>query len=203
MPNYGGTPNQSSRPEDVFMVPIGTTLGWAGTASSPIPVGWLLCDGAAYLQSAQLALFSVIGQTHGNGTTTTNGVASGILSGGFNVPDHRGRFQRGIDNMFGPSGARNLDDVLTNGRFAPAAGGTASGVGSKQNQQLQGHWHQLFISIQIAGLNNGAFAQGVNINYSPSIIGKDLATDPSFGTIQTSNENRPVNSAVVMIIKAF
>lgn len=50
------------------------------------PAGWLICDGTLYERSEYIDLFSVIGTTYGN-TTSTN----------FRVPDLRGTFVRGID----------------------------------------------------------------------------------------------------------
>jgi len=56
--------------------------------------GWLLCDGAAMSRALYTTLFSLIGTTHGTGDGSTT----------FNLPDLRGRFLVGRDNM-GPSAA--------------------------------------------------------------------------------------------------
>ena len=71
------------------LVPIATILPFAGTI---IPSGYLLCDGSEVLISAYSALYSVIGYTY---------KASGSLKGlgTFALPDLRGRFPLGADNM--------------------------------------------------------------------------------------------------------
>lgn len=204
MPQYGGTQSQVNHSENIHSVPIGTVFAWAGTGGATLPVGFILCDGAAYLKTAFPALFSVIQQGHGNGTLTNTGASSGISSAnGFNAPDHRGRFLRGADNMSGPSGARSLDDVTTNPRFAANAGGTATGVGSKEADQFQGHWHNMYAVIELCGSDHGAVSAINPPTIDASYQGRDITTDPSFGTPLFGNETRPVNLAVVFIIKAF
>ena len=204
MPNYGGTQTQTNHSEYIFSMPIGTTLAWAGTGGAALPVGWVLCDGTAYLNTTYPALRQVIQQTHGDGTHTNTGASSGFTAvQAFNVPDHRGRFHRGADNMSGSSGARNLDDVSAAARFAANVGGSAGGVGSKEADQFQSHWHNMYAAIELNGSNSGSIsAIGVPTN-DAFYQGRDIATDPSYGTPLVGNETRPVNIAVVFIIKAF
>ena len=64
-----------------ILTPTGTILDFA--AATP-PAGFVLCDGTSYLQSAQPALFAVIGTTWGSVDSTH-----------FNVPDLRGRVTAG------------------------------------------------------------------------------------------------------------
>ena len=70
-------------------MPAGVILPFAG--STP-PNGFLLCDGSEQLISAYPALFSVIGTTY-NGSAPIQGAST------FRVPDLRGRFALGADNM--------------------------------------------------------------------------------------------------------
>lgn len=75
--------------------PVGSIIIWP---SDVAPVGWLLCDGATY--NAQndpsfQALFGIIGTSFG-GTNNTN----------FSVPDLRGRFPLGQDDMGGTAAGR-------------------------------------------------------------------------------------------------
>jgi len=75
----------------VATVPIGTFMPFAGLASS-LPNGYLLCDGAEVLISSYPELFAII-------STTYNGSAPLIGVGTFRLPDLRGRFAMGADNM--------------------------------------------------------------------------------------------------------
>jgi microcystin-dependent protein len=63
-------------------MPIGALLDFAGAAA---PMGWLLCDGAAYEIASFPKLFAVIGTRYGG-----DGVTS------FCVPDLRGRVAAGV-----------------------------------------------------------------------------------------------------------
>jgi microcystin-dependent protein len=65
-------------------MPIGAMVDFAGAAA---PMGWLLCDGAAYEIASFPKLFAVIGTRYGG-----DGVTS------FNVPDMRGRVAAGVGN---------------------------------------------------------------------------------------------------------
>jgi microcystin-dependent protein len=77
-------------------VPVGAIFPWAGDpANNPnvqIPSGYLLCDGSEQQQTNYPDLFSVIGYTY---------KALGLLQGQstFALPDLRGRFPLGPDNM--------------------------------------------------------------------------------------------------------
>jgi len=64
-----------------------------------IPDGWLLCNGINIERTAYESLFNAIGETYGSG----DGVST------FTLPDYRGRFLLGLDNM-GDSSA----DITTN-----------------------------------------------------------------------------------------
>ncbi len=82
---------------------------WPGkivpSAGSNAPNGWLLCDGSAVSRTTYADLFDMIGTTFGAGDGSTT----------FNVPDLRGRFPLGLDNMGGSSANRVTDtqaDVL-------------------------------------------------------------------------------------------
>ena len=71
------------------VMPAGVILPFAGTSA---PNGFLLCDGSEQLISAYPVLFSVIGYTY---------KSQSLLQGSatFCVPDLRGRFALGADNM--------------------------------------------------------------------------------------------------------
>lgn len=70
--------------ESGYYTPVGSIVPFAG-AVGVVPTGWLPCDGQGYVTTGTYAnLFAVIGVTYGS-------------SGGFQVPDLRGRTIAGID----------------------------------------------------------------------------------------------------------
>jgi microcystin-dependent protein len=70
-------------------IPIGAIMPFAGPVA---PVGWLLCDGAEVKTSDYGSLFEVIKYTYGDSATL-------LGLGTFKLPDFRGRFPLGVDNM--------------------------------------------------------------------------------------------------------
>jgi microcystin-dependent protein len=94
-------------------VPIGTILPYAGPNA---PYGYLLCDGSEVEKSKYQALFDVISTAY-NGTATLNGVNT------YRLPDMRGRFGLGKDNM--DNGGTVPNNV---GGYVDAGGGTADRV---------------------------------------------------------------------------
>jgi microcystin-dependent protein len=70
-------------------MPVGALIPYAGPTS---PAGWLLCDGSEVQTSEYPLLFSVIRYTYGDEATL-------LGLGTFRLPDFRGRFPLGLDNM--------------------------------------------------------------------------------------------------------
>jgi microcystin-dependent protein len=71
--------------------PVGTILAFAGSANN-LPAGYLLCDGSEVSTATYSQLFTLIGYTYGP-ANTLKGVNT------FALPDLRGRFPLGADNM--------------------------------------------------------------------------------------------------------
>jgi microcystin-dependent protein len=94
-------------------VPIGAILPYAGAEA---PYGYILCDGSELEQTKYSDLYDVIGTTY-NGAAALNGINT------FKVPDLRGRFPLGKDNM---------DNAFTvpnsTGGFIDAGGGNVDRV---------------------------------------------------------------------------
>jgi microcystin-dependent protein len=125
-------------------VPIGTILPFAGTTA---PLGYLLCDGSEVERVKFAELFNVIGVTY-NGLTPLNGVNT------FRLPDLRGRFALGRDNMdnggtvpspagpFIDAGGGNIDRV--SGVAADTLGqGAGQGSVVLTRENLPEHTHSL------------------------------------------------------------
>jgi len=87
--------NRSNLFNAVPQIPAGMIMPFAGSVA---PTHWLLCDGSSYAKSAYNELWTVIGSAFGATTTT------------FNVPDLRGRFPLGKDNMGGVGDANRVAD---------------------------------------------------------------------------------------------
>lgn len=99
-------------------IPSGTVAWYAATAA---PTGWLECDGRLISRTTYADLFTAIGTTFsaGDGSTT------------FGIPDLRGQFIRGIDDMGTAQGAASVDTSRVFGSDqTDAAGAHTHGVGT-------------------------------------------------------------------------
>lgn len=126
---------------DVFVgdlgVPIGAILPYAGATA---PYGFLFCDGSEIERSKYSDLYDVIG-------TNYNGTAALIGVGTFKVPDLRGRFALGKDNM------DNAGTVpITTGGYVDAGGGTAGRVPDIKAQTLGGDAGQSSVTLTLPNL---------------------------------------------------
>jgi microcystin-dependent protein len=102
-------------------IPIGGIIPFAGATA---PFGFLFCDGSEVEKAKFSDLFDVIGNTY-NGTTALQGVNT------YRLPDLRGRFALGKDNM---DNAGTIPIAV--GGFIDAGGGTAGRVPDTKAQIL-------------------------------------------------------------------
>lgn len=174
------------------VIPPGTIQSFGG---GTVPDGWLLCDGSTANRSTYSALFDAIGTAHGSGDGVTT----------FHLPDLRGRFLRGADNM--GTGAAGRDP---GGRTNANAGGNIEGVGSVEADAMQGHKHgwRGNKTVALSGgssqwVPRGNFTTGTDPEWSNNDgnIILNPYTDGSNGTPRTSGESRPQNAASLFIIK--
>jgi microcystin-dependent protein len=119
-------------------VPIGAILPYAGGTA---PDGYLLCDGSEVERSKYSDLYDVIG-------VTFNGSATLLGAGTFRLPDLRGRFALGKDNM------DNGGTVPPSGGGSPvdAGGGTAGRVPDVQATILGGAAGLSSVALTLANL---------------------------------------------------
>lgn len=171
------------------IVPIGTVVAFAGAA---IPTGWLLCGGNPVSIAAYPELSAAIGVAHGNGTQNADGSASGFTGTHFNLPDYRGRFLRGVDDLAGNDPEKLLRTASKTG------GNTANTVGSVQGDAMQGHWHAMTPAGSNLGSGSNAGSGGSGSNNAV----KGAVTDGVNGTPRLSSESRPKNANVNYIIRA-
>ena len=160
-------------------------------AGSAAPTGWLLCDGAAISRTVYARLFAAIGTTYGVGAGSTT----------FNLPNSQGVFLRG-------AGSQTISALTYSGT-----------LGAKQNDQIQGHYHNKSetahthaaagdTAARAAGANTGwgiAAGQTNALAGVQSAVSNVLITNPSSdgsnGTPRTGTETQPANVTVNYIIK--
>lgn len=112
------------------LVPAGAIMPFGGEEA---PDGWLLCDGTEVKISDYTALFNVIRYNFKDSTLLSD---EGVNS--FALPDMRGRFALGLDNLGGPS-ANRVTDIA-----ADAIGGNAgSSEKSIGLENLPEHEHDM------------------------------------------------------------
>jgi len=102
---------------NIPLVPIGAIFPFAGVV---VPSGYKLCDGSEVRISEYSALYEVIGTTY-NRISALNGANT------FCLPDLRGRFALGMDNMDNNITVPSIDNPDI---FVDAGGGSANRVSS-------------------------------------------------------------------------
>lgn len=156
---------------------------WPGkidmTATVTAPVGWLLCDGAAYSRLAYADLFSAIGTTWGVGDGSTT----------FNVPDFREASPYGAGTFSAVTGTTHgtitAHDALALGAFA--------------DDRTQGHKHSTdFFRAGGAGANTQSFTTNQS-NPGPN-TGNPI-DDGTNGTPRTGTTTRGKILGVNFVIK--
>jgi microcystin-dependent protein len=110
--------------------PVASMMPFAGATA---PTDWLFCDGAELQRSVYNQLFQAIGTQYG--TPSSSAV--------FKLPDMRGRFPLGKDNMSNPGLGQGSADRVT----SPVADGLGLGAGNETKtiakENLPDHEHDL------------------------------------------------------------
>ena len=160
--------SQQALVSSVPIIPVGTIVPFAGVA---VPSGWLLCDGKEYRISDYLTLYNTILYQFKD--------QSQVASGFFGVPDLRGRFPLGADNMGGTSANRvtdvNADTV-----------GLGSGVESRAIDviNLPEHEHDLRAP---SGAQFYVILDDSGVAQDPDTIPYDAPTGSGAGQARTSS----------------
>ncbi len=148
---------------------------------STVPDGWLLCDGRGVTSDQYPRLWAAIGTSWG-----------GSGPAGFNLPDLRGLFLRGVDNSrdHGPSGQ---DPDAANRQPIKTGGNPGNAVGSFQLDAFASHDHEVLPRLSGYDPAQGNWLQGTA--NKPASYGSAM-TGPRGGS-----ETRPRNAYVNYIIK--
>jgi microcystin-dependent protein len=178
-------------------LPVGTIIAWGGVSSS-VPANWMLCNGEALSKAVYKELFTAIGTSWGSAGDK------------FNLPDLRGRFLRGDD-----AGTGRDPDVKKRKPSNP--GGSATGVGSVQEDALQNHTHDQNPHSHSIHLHSSTIRPAISVedpywassspvaNADNTGLGKaNILGVIKFNTksrVNAGEESRPKNVAVNFIIK--
>ena len=95
------------------LTPVGTIIPYAGIVDDPqipIPTGWLLCDGTNYLISQYGELYNFIRFRYKSESQVQAEQGQG---GWFAVPDMRGRFPLGADNLGNRGNANRVTNAAS------------------------------------------------------------------------------------------
>jgi microcystin-dependent protein len=162
------------------LVPVGTVLSFSGTSA---PTGYLFCDGTQLTTLAYPKLSAAIGTSFGS-------TGSGV----FNIPDLRGFFVRGTDNMGTGAAGRDPDTASRSNGYT--GGNTGNNIGSWQGHAFQNHNHGFPLA------SNDSFGSYAADGSALEGYGNTTVTG-SYGAYsqQSAAETRPLNIYLNYIIK--
>jgi microcystin-dependent protein len=184
-------------------IPAGVIQAFGG---GTVPAGWLLCDGSVVSRTTFAVLFAAISDKNGNGDGSTT----------FHLPDLRGRFLRGTDNM--GTGAAGRDPDAAGRTAANGGGATANAIGSVQGQAFQTHTHaqnahghrlqggsggvQAINTPSVGVMGNGSSSAFTTASHVEGTTPTNQNAAATGGTAQASTgESRPLNVNANYIIK--
>ncbi len=168
-----------------LVLPVGSFLSWS---TDTVPDGFLVRDGSAVSRATYADLFAVIGTRYGAGDGSTT----------FNLPDHRGLFERFWDDGSGV-------DADASSRTDRGDGTTGDAVGTIQSDAIRNITGGID-SINQSGLRDavysGAFANNGSANrYGSAYSGGSKFDFDASRVVPVGSDNRPKNFSSMPIIK--
>jgi len=149
--------------------PVGMVVPFAG---SNTPDGWIICDGRIVTKASAFDLWLAIGHQFLDPSLIPAALAGASSATHFALPDFRGRFLLGADNMGGLPANRVTAS-------AAAIVGNAGGTEAKdiRRSNLPAHEHDLYSSSgqQFYAINDTPD----NDAFGPEVIGLDIPTGAS------------------------
>lgn len=163
--------------KSIPLIPAGVIVPYGGEAA---PDGWLFCDGSEVLKSDYTILFEAIRFNFRDPSLLSD---SGVNT--FALPDMRGRFPLGLDNLGGPS-ANRVTNIAADA-IGGNAGAETSTIGvnnlPEHEHDLEGESGTQFYGIR-AGSGEPVDDNAVTLTIEPGLGGtQGLA---SSGGIQTT-----------------
>ena len=172
-------------------IPVGAIFPYAG-AGNNVPTGYLLCDGSEILTSDYSTLFSIIGYTYKSASVL-------IGKGTFALPDLRGRFPLGKDDMDNQNEVPSSDG---SGILLNAGGGSANRVSDITAKTLGTGSGQQQVTIDVPNLPDHKHNLSSNAAqyYAPGLPGgvPDPAAIPGYGLPNFSTGSGLPNSGSVI-----
>lgn len=157
--------------DGVALVPVGAIMPYAGVT---VPSGYLLCDGSEISKSTYSLLYSRIGDTY-------KGAGNLVGAGTFKLPDLRGRFPLGKDNMDNV----DLPDITTQDSVdspvpikVNAGGGAAGRVTDAQASSLGSSSGSATKTLAETNLPEHKHTMKGSANGQYAAIGASNLTDP-------------------------
>lgn len=165
--------------KSIPLVPAGVIVPFGGEEAPP---GWLLCDGSEIEKSVYTILWETIGYNFRDPALLSD---QGVNR--FALPDMRGRFPLGLDNLGGPS-ANRVTDIAADA-IGGNAGGQATNIGinnlPEHEHDLEGDSGTQYYGIR-AGAGEPVDDNAVTLQIEPGLGGtQGLA---SSGGIKTTTE---------------
>ena len=192
---------QASVTANIYQVanPLGSSIAYAGANDPPKDaidnsVEWLLCDGRALDCAKYGDLFALVGYSFGDGSTNN----PNKIANGFNIPDLRGRFVRGTDDMGGKA-AGNDPDIAARTTMMPGGntGQSTNKTGSLQPDDFASHTHS-YTPIRITFWCGESPYMDV---FQPTDAPNQVAVDAVQVSSTGGNETRPKNAYLSYIIR--
>lgn len=149
-------------------VPLGTILPFAGSTAPSS--SFVLAYGQAVSRSAYSNCFSLFGTSYGSGDGTTT----------FNLPDLRGRFLAGADNMGGSAASRLTSTYLG------AAATLGNGGGSQSHTLTANEIPTITSSVSTSGTLTGATSVFNTSSSNSTTGGGGFTCGGAVGAIQPS-----------------
>ena len=174
------------------LCPPGSIMAFGG---SVVPDGWLLCDGRPLTNAMFPRLYAAISTNWGNGTLDSNGNPENPDNPdtGFNLPDLRGMFLRGVN---GSLTNVNWWDPNHDVRTSRNGGNSGNAVGSAQLNEFKLHSHTNDVWKYLLKMDGVQTTSGVDNSPNEPNVANVQPMLPAGG-----DETRPNNAYVNYIIK--
>ena len=162
--------------------PPGVIVPYGGSSA---PAGWLICDGREVRISDYNKLYTAIGYNFGPKTEVTAGY--------FKLPDMRGRFPLGLDNMGGTSANRvtaDSADSIGSGSGSESATIAVENLPEHKHNMRADNLDQFYAIADVSGSSSDANV----IPYdAPTSTGAGQALNNSGGILSDGDTGQPID----------